>query len=334
MNNAVRELLEGVSPDEAIPPIQSRDESDAAGKAATEILQRHSVPASWEYPGVIMIYIGENVLSLGTANGEWGYDFMDDAGRDLIHEGPGETLPLSATADQVVAWVQRVYSKYANGAQEPAGSEWPGARKMGESGDPHPSGGYQPKTGQRCSCRPGQERDNCPHCEGTGWRIDFAKIRAAHQPSTMVNAIHARMGESVRRLLGEALQERWCFTERELAEPALLKMCRGTDEFIAQVVDPATGESAAEMGIIVLRNGTATNRWEDGTAGVPEELRAEAEEDESPAKPGNYDQRDVSPAQAQNARQALESDDLVADNWREVNVNEDGSFELLNQHRV
>ena len=38
---------------------------------------------------------------------------------------------------------------------------------------------YQPKTGVRCSCRYGTvERDNCPVCEGTGWRIDFAAIRA------------------------------------------------------------------------------------------------------------------------------------------------------------
>lgn len=38
--------------------------------------------------------------------------------------------------------------------------------------------GYQPKTGARCSCRPGQQRDNCPTCEGTGWVVDFAAIRA------------------------------------------------------------------------------------------------------------------------------------------------------------
>ncbi len=37
---------------------------------------------------------------------------------------------------------------------------------------------YQPKTGQACSCKPGLERDNCPQCEGTGQRIDFAAIRA------------------------------------------------------------------------------------------------------------------------------------------------------------
>ncbi len=37
---------------------------------------------------------------------------------------------------------------------------------------------FQPKTGERCHCQPGQQRDNCPDCEGTGWRIDFRAIRA------------------------------------------------------------------------------------------------------------------------------------------------------------
>jgi hypothetical protein len=37
---------------------------------------------------------------------------------------------------------------------------------------------YQPKTGAACSCRKGQERDNCAKCEGTGRVIDFAAIRA------------------------------------------------------------------------------------------------------------------------------------------------------------
>jgi hypothetical protein len=38
---------------------------------------------------------------------------------------------------------------------------------------------YQPKKGGKCSCRPGQQRDNCPACEGTGMLIDFAAIRNA-----------------------------------------------------------------------------------------------------------------------------------------------------------
>lgn len=40
---------------------------------------------------------------------------------------------------------------------------------------------YQPKTGQPCGCKKGVQRDNCPACEGTGWRIDFAKIREANK---------------------------------------------------------------------------------------------------------------------------------------------------------
>ncbi len=36
---------------------------------------------------------------------------------------------------------------------------------------------YQPKTGHPCHCKRGVQRDNCPDCEGTGWRIDFAAIR-------------------------------------------------------------------------------------------------------------------------------------------------------------
>ena len=36
---------------------------------------------------------------------------------------------------------------------------------------------YQPKKGPRCSCKPGVHRDNCPNCEGTGWVIDFKRIR-------------------------------------------------------------------------------------------------------------------------------------------------------------
>lgn len=36
---------------------------------------------------------------------------------------------------------------------------------------------YQPKTGAKCTCKKGIERDNCATCEGTGFVIDFKKIR-------------------------------------------------------------------------------------------------------------------------------------------------------------
>jgi len=41
--------------------------------------------------------------------------------------------------------------------------------------------GWTPITGRPCFCRPGQARDNCPTCEGTGMKVDFAAIRAARQ---------------------------------------------------------------------------------------------------------------------------------------------------------
>lgn len=50
---------------------------------------------------------------------------------------------------------------------------------------------YQPKTGQRCSCKPGVYRDNCPSCEGTGWVINFAAIR--YQTARTIDWLAFRM---------------------------------------------------------------------------------------------------------------------------------------------
>lgn len=36
---------------------------------------------------------------------------------------------------------------------------------------------YQPKTGAKCGCKRGVQRDNCPTCEGTGQVINFQAIR-------------------------------------------------------------------------------------------------------------------------------------------------------------
>jgi hypothetical protein len=49
--------------------------------------------------------------------------------------------------------------------------------------DKRVSTAYQPKTGAKCGCKRGVQRDNCPNCEGTGWVIDFKAIRA-RQPVT------------------------------------------------------------------------------------------------------------------------------------------------------
>lgn len=36
--------------------------------------------------------------------------------------------------------------------------------------------GWQQKTGAVCGCKVGEQRDNCPACEGTGQKIDFKAI--------------------------------------------------------------------------------------------------------------------------------------------------------------
>lgn len=53
---------------------------------------------------------------------------------------------------------------------------------------------YQPKTGARCTCRPGVWRDNCPNCEGTGMVIDFRLIRSMTVRHIALDATLARCG--------------------------------------------------------------------------------------------------------------------------------------------
>jgi hypothetical protein len=50
---------------------------------------------------------------------------------------------------------------------------------------------YTPRTGRRCACRPGLERDNCPRCEGAGWVIDFARIHRARRARNEVDRLRA-----------------------------------------------------------------------------------------------------------------------------------------------
>jgi hypothetical protein len=46
---------------------------------------------------------------------------------------------------------------------------------------------YQPKTGNKCGCKRGIERDNCPACEGTGMQIDFKAGRKMPLVSEVLN---------------------------------------------------------------------------------------------------------------------------------------------------
>jgi hypothetical protein len=58
------------------------------------------------------------------------------------------------------------------------------------------------------------------------------------------------------------LTERWAFTDRELSNPAA---CCGFDELIADV-------PFEDLGVLVQRNGNVTNRWVDGTVGIPADI--------------------------------------------------------------
>ncbi len=98
--------------------------------------------------------------------------------------------------------------------------------------------------------------------------------------------------------------ERWCFTDMELKTPG---ECAGTDEFLA--------DGDTEMAVIVQRDGTVTNRWEDGTVGVPDDVKQRADFDESPIKPV-----------WRRGQIGLHDADYYADNWRDVYVDKDGHF--------
>lgn len=75
---------------------------------------------------------------------------------------------------------------------------------------------YQPKTGAKCGCRRGVERDNCPVCEGTGWVIDFAAIRARRTNASGFVVSRCDGGFVVRPV--ESLDNRrWYFDNRQQA---------------------------------------------------------------------------------------------------------------------
>ncbi len=88
--------------------------------------------------------------------------------------------------------------------------------------------------------------------------------------------------------------ERWAFTQSDLRNPAA---CRSDDELNATVPN--------EDPVIVRRNGSVTNLWYDGAAGVPADTAAIANEDESPFDPVTGE---------------------LADMWRDVEVDDAGKF--------
>ena len=87
---------------------------------------------------------------------------------------------------------------------------------------------------------------------------------------------------------------RFVFTDHEVKYP---KGCNNADEFIAT-------PSEIEMGVIVYRDGRVSNRWDDGTTGIPDDIYQAASAEES------YRTRKGE----------------VADSWLDVYIDEEGNF--------
>ena len=92
---------------------------------------------------------------------------------------------------------------------------------------------YQPKTGERCTCGPGIERDNCPQCEGTGERIDFKAIRERKLTTTETKHTPGieRAAEEINSHLAlvncAMAKTRLCeIIARNTAAPELLEACK------------------------------------------------------------------------------------------------------------
>lgn len=52
-------------------------------KQLTELLKAAGVAASYEYPGYITVRTKRGSLDVGTANGEWGMDIIDEQGQNI-----------------------------------------------------------------------------------------------------------------------------------------------------------------------------------------------------------------------------------------------------------
>lgn len=98
----------------------------------------------------------------------------------------------------------------------------------------------------------------------------------------------------------------WVFTLYELKNPSL---CKATDEFVAPISDDDNA-----LGVIVLRTGEVTNRYEDGTIGVTRRDLDLADSAQSYIK--------SEPAHNDFGM----DDDVYAEHWRQVIVNNKGGF--------
>jgi hypothetical protein len=81
-------------------------------------------------------------------------------------------------------------------------------------------------------------------------------------------------------------EERWAFSESELANPG---ECKSDDELVAYIDLDDDWEGVEGHGVVVYRNGKVSNRFADGTAGLPEGLAELANNIESLLHPDGED---------------------------------------------
>jgi hypothetical protein len=104
--------------------------------------------------------------------------------------------------------------------------------------------------------------------------------------------------------------ERWVFTKSELKHP---ETCHSKDEFIGYPERDIDDEIRVwpERGVIVYRNGQVSNRYSDGTAGVPDDERDLVDAIETLVKP---------------REQVKDLYDELAYNWYDVVIDAEGNF--------
>jgi len=81
-------------------------------------------------------------------------------------------------------------------------------------------------------------------------------------------------------------KERWAFSDAEFADP---HKCKSHDELMACIDYDDGFDGTDGQQVIVYRNGKVSNRYADGTTGVPEGLAIAAEAEESLLHPDGED---------------------------------------------
>ena len=99
--------------------------------------------------------------------------------------------------------------------------------------------------------------------------------------------------------------ERWVYTQHELENATRPTWCSASEVFYAEV-------EGCEREVLVQRDGTVTDRWGDGSFGVPQDIKKLANEVETLIKPS--------------VNRKSERDDVFADSWLDVYVDKEGGF--------